>query len=39
MLARGEELDRLFERLHKDNMSQQISAARFAKMSQRYERE
>ena len=34
-----DELDGLFERLYEDNVSQKISDARFAKMSQRYEQE
>ena len=39
LLARDKELDGLFERLYEDNVSQKISDARFAKMSQRYEQE
>ena len=39
LLARGGELDMLFERLYEDNVSGKIDDARFAKMSKRYEQE
>lgn len=39
LLARDRELDMLFERLYKDNVSGKIDDARFAKMSKRYEQE
>ena len=39
LLARGEELDGLFERIYEDNVSGKLSDDRFAKMSRRYEDE
>ncbi len=39
LLARDEELDRLFERIYEDNVSGKLSDDRFAKMSRRYEDE
>ena len=39
LVARDKELDNIFERLYEDNLSGKVTDERFAKMSQKYEKE